>query len=76
MASVTALKVGKLIDGNGGPVAENATILIEGKRIKAVGSASRALAVPLDATVIDEPTLTAIPGMMDSHTSISACSTT
>lgn len=66
MASATALKIGRLIDGNGGPVVENAAILIEGKRIKAIGPAAD-VAVPPDAAVIDEPTLTAIPGMMDLH---------
>jgi imidazolonepropionase-like amidohydrolase len=66
MASATALKVGKLIDGNGGPVLKDAAIVIEEKRIKAVGPAAE-IAIPPDATVIDEPTLTAIPGMMDLH---------
>lgn len=66
MGSLTALKVGKLIDGNGGAVVENGVVLIDGQRIKAVGPASQ-LSIPPDAEVIEEPTLTAMPGMMDLH---------
>ncbi len=66
MASVKAIKVGKLIDGNGGAVVSNAAIVIEGERIKAVGAADT-VAIPQGAEVIDEPSLTAMPGMMDLH---------
>lgn len=66
MASVTAIKVGKLIDGRGGPVIRNAAVLVEGKRIKAVGAAA-AIQIPPDAKVIDAPDLTMMPGMMDLH---------
>jgi imidazolonepropionase-like amidohydrolase len=65
-AATTALKVGKLIDGNGGAVIDNAVILVEGKTIKQVGAASK-VRVPDGATIIDEPSLTAMPGMMDLH---------
>ena len=40
MQTATAFKVGKLIDGNGGPVVKDAVIVIEGQRIKAAGAAS------------------------------------
>jgi len=66
MTSTTALKIGKLIDGKGGTVLENATILVEGKRIKAVGASAK-VQVPPGATVIEEPKLTALPGLMDLH---------
>lgn len=66
MGSVTAITVGTLIDGNGGPTLSDATVLVEGKRIKAVGP-SASIEVPPDAFVIDEPTLTLMPGMMDLH---------
>ncbi len=66
MASVTAIKVGTLIDGNGGPTVRDAAVLIEGKRIKAVGPAA-SIQIPPDAHVIDEPSLTLMPGMMDTH---------
>jgi imidazolonepropionase-like amidohydrolase len=66
MNEMTAIKVGKLIDGNGGPVVDRGVILIEGKRIKAVGRAEDVI-IPPNARVIDEPKLTAMPGMMDLH---------
>lgn len=64
--AVMAIKVGKLIDGNGGPVIDKGVVIIDGKRIKTVG-AEADVTIPPDATIIDEPTLTAMPGMMDLH---------
>lgn len=64
--TITAYKVGRLIDGKGGPGLKDATIVVDGKRIKAVGPSGQ-VAVPPGATVIDEPTLTALPGLMDLH---------
>jgi imidazolonepropionase-like amidohydrolase len=66
MAASSAIKVGKLIDGNGGAVIDDAVILIDGKRISQVGSAAE-IRIPEGIDVIDEPTLTAMPGMMDLH---------
>lgn len=66
MADVTAIKAGKLIDGTGGPVIDNGVVVIEAGRIKAAGAAAD-VTVPPDAKVIDEPGLTAMPGMMDLH---------
>lgn len=66
MTSVTAFKIGKLIDGKGGAVLNDATIVVEGKRIKSVGASSE-VAVPPGAVVIEEPSLTALPGLMDCH---------
>jgi len=66
MASITAIKVSRLIDGNGGPPSRNAVVLVEGARIKAVGAAA-SIQVPPDAKVIDAPDLTMMPGMMDLH---------
>jgi imidazolonepropionase-like amidohydrolase len=51
--AVTAIKVGKLIDGNGGPVIDTGVVIIDGKRIKAVG-AEADVTIPPDATVIDD----------------------
>jgi imidazolonepropionase-like amidohydrolase len=66
MGSLTAIKVGRLIDGNGAPAIRDATVLVEGQRIKQVGP-SPAIQVPPGATVIDAPSLTMMPGMMDLH---------
>lgn len=66
MSKITAFKVGRLIDGNGGPAIEKGVIVVEDKRITAVGAQSK-IKIPDGATVIDEPNLTAMPGMMDLH---------
>ncbi|HEU4389454.1 MAG TPA: amidohydrolase family protein [Blastocatellia bacterium] len=61
----TAIKAGRLIDPETGTAAVNQVILIEGERIKAVGSN---VAIPPDATVIDLSKLTVLPGLVDAHT--------
>lgn len=66
MAATTAIKVRKLIDGNGGAVVDNAVIVLDGKRISEVGVAGQ-VQIPDGADILDEPTLTAMPGMMDLH---------
>lgn len=66
MASVTAVKIGRLIDGTGAPALRGATVLVEGERITQAGPAA-SVAVPPDAAVIDAPELTMMPGMMDLH---------
>ncbi|MEX2449543.1 MAG: amidohydrolase family protein [Rhodospirillales bacterium] len=65
-AKTTVIKGGALIDGNGGPVVKNPVIVIEGKKIKAVGPASKVKA-PKGAEVINVPKATLMPGMMDLH---------
>jgi imidazolonepropionase-like amidohydrolase len=62
---VTVIKAGRLIDPDTGTAAVNQVIVIEGERIKAVGSN---LAVPAGATVIDLSKLTVLPGLVDAHT--------
>ena len=66
MASIKAIKVGKLIDGNGGAVIKKAVIVVDGKKITAVGKESD-VKIPKRADVINAPKLTAMPGMMDLH---------
>ncbi len=66
MAAATAYKVGRLIDGNGGPVIENGVVVVEGEKITAVGAAAD-ISIPQGAEIVDEPGLTAMPGMMDLH---------
>ena len=64
-AGVTALTHVRVIDGTGRPPAEDATILIEGNRIKAIQSA--AAAVPAAARVLDLHGDTVMPGLINAH---------
>ncbi len=55
-----------LIDGTGGPIRRNQTILIDGGRIRAVG-ASASVQIPAGADVHDLSGHTVIPGMVGLH---------
>jgi imidazolonepropionase-like amidohydrolase len=63
--TLTAIKAGRLIDPETGTASVNQIILIEGEKIKAVGSD---VAIPAGANVIDLSTLTVLPGLVDAHT--------
>src|SRR4029453_3440095 len=63
--AITAIKAGRLIDPETGTTTTNQIIIIEGEKIKAVGSD---LAIPAGATVIDLSKLTVLPGLVDAHT--------
>ncbi len=60
------LQGGKLIDGTGRPPIDNATIVIQGNRLQAVGR-SGGVSVPRDAQVIDVKGRTILPGFIDGH---------
>ena len=62
---VVAIKAGRLIDPETGTAAANQIIIVEGEKIKAVGSD---LAIPAGAIVIDLSKLTVLPGLVDAHT--------
>jgi imidazolonepropionase-like amidohydrolase len=62
-----AIRCGRLIDGKSATVRTNAVILIEGERIREVGSG---LAIPAGAQVIDLSRSTVLPGLIDNHTHI------
>lgn len=64
-AKVVALKAGRVLDVRTGQMVANATILIEGERITAVGPN---VAVPAGAEVVDLKNMTILPGLIDSHT--------
>ena len=62
----TVLEVGLLIDGSGDDPIKDAVIVVEGKRIKAVGKKG-AVHIPQGARVIQAGDKTAFPGIIDSH---------
>jgi imidazolonepropionase-like amidohydrolase len=62
-----AIKAGRLFTGTVDEYRRNVVILIEGDRIKSVGSAAE-VAIPAGATVIDLSTATVLPGLIDCHT--------
>lgn len=64
-AQVTAIKAGKLIAPETGTTATNQVILIEGEKVKAIGSN---LPIPEGANVIDLANATVLPGLFDTHT--------
>ena len=64
--SVIAIVGATLIDGTGGPVITDSTVIIRGERIVAVGRRD-AVKLPSDADVVDAKGLTLVPGLIDSH---------
>lgn len=64
-AQVTVIKAGRLVDPEAGTAAANQLILVEGRKIKAVGPNVQ---VPAGATVIDLSSYTVLPGLFDAHT--------
>jgi imidazolonepropionase-like amidohydrolase len=64
-SSVIALRFGKLLDGTG-KVLKNATVIVDGDRIKSVNIGSSS--IPRGAQIIDLGSYTGIPGLIDAHT--------
>jgi len=64
--ALTVIRAGALIDGLGGPPLKDPVIVVQGRRIKAVGSRSD-MQVPQGAEVLDAEGCTLMPGMMDLH---------
>ena len=65
-AKKTALVGGRLIDGWGGAPVNQSVILIEGERIKAVGTVET-LPVPAGYEVVSTAGMSVLPGLWDSH---------
>ena len=64
-AETTVLKAARLFDGKGDTTVQGGVVIVEGHKIKAVGSG---LAAPAGATVIDLGDATLLPGFIDAHT--------
>lgn len=65
-AEVVALVGGRLIDGYGGTPIDHSVILVEGDRIKAVGTVD-SLPIPAGAKVISTGGMSVLPGLWDAH---------
>lgn len=57
----------RLIDGTGRPPLENATLIVRGERIVAVGSGASAPTAPAGARIVDVKGDTIIPGLISAH---------
>lgn len=67
-AQVTAIKFGTLVtEDNDNRVLHNAVVIVEGDRIRSVGTDE---AIPAGAKVVDLSRYTGIPGLIDVHTHI------
>jgi imidazolonepropionase-like amidohydrolase len=64
-SGVVVLRAAKMLDTKGGKVVTNPVVILEGDRIRQVGSG---LATPAGARVIDLGSATIMPGLIDAHT--------
>ena len=62
--NITIITNGRIIDGTGADPIENATVVIEGSKIRAVG---KRIAIPRGARVLDVSGKTVMPGLINSH---------
>lgn len=69
LAQAVVLQGARLIDGTGAPPVPNATVVIEGERIVAVGPADK-VAVPKGARAVDARGRTIIPGLISAHSHV------
>ncbi len=63
----TYILAGRMFDSTSDNVRETMVIVVEGERIKTVGSAG-AIKIPTGSTVIDLSNATVLPGLIDCHT--------
>ncbi len=62
---ITVLRAARIFDGTSDRVLENAVVVIEGTKIKSIGTG---VPVPAGATTVDLGNATLLPGFIDSHT--------
>ena len=68
---ITYIKAGRLFDATSDTIRTNIVIVVEGERIKSIGSANDAK-IPAAADVIDLSSDTVLPGLIDCHTHLGA----
>ena len=68
---ITYVKAGKLFDSVSDAYRNNMVIVVEGDRIKSIGSAGE-VKIPSGATVVDLTRDVVLPGLIDCHTHISS----
>lgn len=67
--TIYLLKPAHIFDGEAAEVHDGWVVLVRGERIEAMGRASE-IKAPTDATVIDLPGLTLMPGLIDAHSHV------
>src|ERR1700686_843402 len=67
--NTVAIRAGHLFDSKSGKMLENQIILVEGEKIKSVGSAD-STTIPQGAQEIDLSKATVLPGLIDGHTHV------
>jgi imidazolonepropionase-like amidohydrolase len=65
--AATVIRFGKLVDGSG-KVLTNAIVVVDGQRIKSVGTSDAT--IPPNSELVDLSRYTGIPGLMDMHTHV------
>ena len=61
------IRAARLLDVRSGDIIDNAVVIVEGERVKAVG---QHIAVPAGARVYDLGNVTLLPGLIDCHTHV------
>ena len=67
--SVYLLKFGHIFDGESAQLHDGWAVLVRGKKIEAVGPLS-GIKVPAGAEVMDFPTMTLLPGLIEAHSHV------
>jgi imidazolonepropionase-like amidohydrolase len=75
VAMTIVLRGGTVLDGTVNDPLDDAAVVIEGDRIKEVGSVAQVGSLPSGTTVIDVHGKTVLPGLMDVHTHLCIPST-
>ncbi|MDB6127105.1 MAG: amidohydrolase [Verrucomicrobia bacterium] len=71
--AVVAIKAAHLVAPQSGAVLSDQVIIIEGEKVKSVGSSASQLAsLPADAKIIDLGDATILPGLIDCHTHVTS----